>query len=348
MREPPPSDSLDADPIIAHLDRGWELLERGDLAGAQLAADSVAAHASAAPELMTLRGAIAAAAGDVEEALQWFREAADADPDYCSPLLQSAELQLYSMDDPEAAADLARRAQELAEEPDERADAALLVAECALALDRDDEALAALAELEDLDHDDAALHCRAGQAFLDLSRLDEAERSYRAAIGRDDTLADAYHGLGLVCEARGDHAGMRKAWLKCRTQDLAAPRPPWHLDAPDFERIAEAAFDDLPDEVKGHLDNVPILIADYPSIEIVAEGNDPRMLGYFAGVPLGDKSSVGGDSLQPDCVFLYQRNIEAACRDRDDLEHEIHVTLWHETAHFFGLDDDDLEALGLG
>jgi len=348
MREPPHTDSLDADPVMAHLDRGWELLDRGDLSGALLAADGAAGHVAGAPELLTLQGAIAAASGDTQAALECFREAADADPEYASPLLQSAELHLYSLDDSGEARTLARRALELAREPDERADAALLVAECELASESDDDALAAMREIDGLDIDDAALHCRAGQVFLDLSQLDDAERSFRTAIERDPGIADAHHGLGLVCEARADSAGMRNAWLLARRYDLMGPRPPWHLDQDAFERIAEAAFKSLPDPVKLHLDNVPILICDYPAIEIVAEGNDPRMLGYYSGVPLGSKSNVGGDYPQPDCVFLYQRNIESACRGGDELEREIHITLWHETAHFFGLDDDDLEKLGLG
>ena len=348
MREPPSVPSLDADPVIAHLDRGWELLDRGDLSGARRAAEAAAGHAPAAPELLTLQGAIAAAEGDTEAALERFRAAADADPDHPSPLLQSAELHLYSLDDPEQARDLAEQALDLAEEPEERADAALLLAECELAADRDEQAAAALAALDGLEHDDASLHLRAGQAWLDLSRLDEAERGFRAALACDPDLADAHHGLGLVLEARGDTAGMRDAWLRARRLDLLAPRPPWHIDADAFERIAEAALAQLPEPVRAHLANVPILVCDYPSIEIVAEGNDPRMLGYFAGVPLGDKSHVGGDAPQPDCVFLYQRNIEAACRSGDELEREIHITLWHETAHFFGLDDAQLADMGLG
>jgi predicted Zn-dependent protease with MMP-like domain len=347
MREHTPP-GADTDPFSAHLDRAWELLDRGDVTGAATAADSAARHAPSAPELLTLQGAIAAACGDTDAALEHYAAAMEADPDYASPLLQTAELYLYSLDDPERALELVRRARDLVNEDDELADAVLLTAEAELALDHREAAANELDELNGVSIDEPTLHCRAGQLSLDLDLLDGAARHFRAAIGLDRELPDAHHGLGLVCEARGDGAGMRKAWLQTRKYDLQSPRAPWHVSESEFENIAEAAFASLPDEVKQHLHNVPILICDYPSIEIVAEGNDPRMLGFFTGIPLGEKSNVGGGQVQPDCVFLYQRNIENACRSGDDLEHEIHVTLWHETAHFFGLEDDDLDGLGLG
>jgi len=272
----------------------------------------------------------------------------DEDPDDASPLLQTAELHLYSLDDPQESLELALRARDLAEVPDERADAVLLAAESQLALEDLDAARVTLAELRQSSFDEAALHCRAGQLFLDLELHDEAERHFRAAVDLDAELADAHHGIGLARETRGDMEGMRQAWLQTRTYDLQTRRVPWHISEDEFEAVAEAAFASLPDAVKQHLENVPILICDYPAIEIVAEGNDPRMLGLFIGVPMGEKSNVGGGQTGPDCVFLYQRNIENACRGGEELEREIHITLWHETAHFFGLDDGELGEIGLG
>ncbi len=336
------------DRFEAHLDRAWELLDRGDVTGATVAADSAAEVAPKAPELLTLQGAIAAAAGDTDEALELYRAAMDEDPDYASPLLQTAELHLYSLDDPQQALELALRARDLAEVSDERADSVLLAAEAQLSLEDFDAARTTVGELREATFDEAPLHCRAGQLLLDLELPDEAERHFRAAVALDAELPDAHHGIGLACEARGDTAGMRQAWLHARKYDLQSPRAPWHISQNEFEAVAEAAFATLPDAVKQHLHNVPILICDYPSIEVVAEGNDPRMLGLFAGIPLSEKSNVGGGQIQPDCVFLYQRNIENACRGGDELEREIHITLWHETAHFFGLDDGELGKIGLG
>jgi predicted Zn-dependent protease with MMP-like domain len=86
---------------------------------------------------------------------------------------------------------------------------------------------------------------------------------------------------------------------------------------------------------------------DFPSIEIIAEGNDPRMMGFFSGVPYPEKSNLGG-APHLDCVFLYQRNIERMCRSREETAKEIRITLLHETGHFFGLSEEELEEMGLG
>jgi predicted Zn-dependent protease with MMP-like domain len=93
---------------------------------------------------------------------------------------------------------------------------------------------------------------------------------------------------------------------------------------------------------------VPIIASDYPSVEIVAEGNDPRMMGFFSGVPYPEKSHVAGATPHLDCVFLYQRNIERMCRNHDELAREIRITLLHETGHFFGLSEEELDEMGLG
>ena len=141
---------------------------------------------------------------------------------------------------------------------------------------------------------------------------------------------------------------MVKAWLGCRELDLAEPPLPWSVSAKQFEAIAEDALADLPERIRELLANVPILVADYPAMEVVSDGNDPRMLGFFAGVPYPEKSHVDGASPELDRVFLYQRNIERQARNPDEVVREIGITLLHETGHFFGLSDEELEDMGLG
>jgi predicted Zn-dependent protease with MMP-like domain len=250
--------------------------------------------------------------------------------------------------EPGRARKLAGRVLTRARRAEQRAGAQLLIAEAALAEDDDAAARRALAEIEAAPLTDADAVCAAGELYLELLDPAAAARCFRAALAFDSDLGDAHYGLGLACEAAGDRAGMCAAWLAARRCDLQAPHAPWHLPAAEFERIAEAAFAELPEAARRHLENVPILISDTPAAEVVAEGGDPRMLGLFSGVPFGDKSHVGGGDAHPDTVHLYQRNIEAACAGPEELEREIAITLWHETAHFFGLDDDDLDEIGLG
>lgn len=339
-----------APPSSDPVERGWELLEAGDFDGAEATLRKASRQDPDDPEVLCLAGAIAAMRGEVEEALDLLARAAEADPEYAHPLLQAGELELNSRGDAAAARRLAERALAVAQGDEEQADALLLRAEAELEEEEDGDRLAraTMLAVERLDLVDPVLLTRAGSVYLSLEELRRAERAFLAAIEIDATQADAHHSLGLIYEERGDQEAMVKAWLDTRRLDLAAPEPPWHLAPAEFEAIAEAAMEELPDEVIARLENVPILIEDLPAEDLVAEGYDPRLLGLFSGVPLPDKSHVSGAAPVIDSVHLYQRNIERHAADREELAEEIRITVIHETAHFFGLDDDDLEELGLG
>ena len=56
---------------------------------------------------------------------------------------------------------------------------------------------------------------------------------------------------------------------------------------------------------------------------------------------------IEGDGGHLDCINLYTRNIERMCRSREEVEDEVRITVLHETAHFFGMSEEDLEAIGL-
>jgi predicted Zn-dependent protease with MMP-like domain/Flp pilus assembly protein TadD len=336
------------DPLSAHLDAGWDKLKENDLDGARISARAALDYDPGSPEAETLLGAIDAAAGDEDGAMDHYRRAMKLDREYVPPMLYAAELLLWPNEAYEDALELIEKALEHAEEEEDFIDALLLKAEALIDMGSDDEeARSALAELPPTQFPDASFHVRAARCFLDLGDLDDAEDHYQQAIVLDGGNADAYHGLGIVFEERGDTRAMVKAFLKVRELDLDETPHAWSMSQEEFERVAEEALAELPERIRELLGNVPIVAADYPSIEIVAEGNDPRMLGFFSGVPYPEKTSMGG-APHLDCVFLYQKNIERTCKGRDEAAKEIRTTLLHETGHFFGLSEDELEAMGLG
>jgi predicted Zn-dependent protease with MMP-like domain/Tfp pilus assembly protein PilF len=331
----------------AHLDRGWDLLGQGDFDGARASAKALLALDPEAPEAYTLLGAVAAAAGDPEQALNDLGKAIELDPDYFDPQLYAAETLLDAGGDLEDALAHCEAAMDLAEEEEEILDALLLKAEIEIALgDRDDEARETLAELPPIELPAARYHVRAGRLFLDLDEFDAAEEQFKIALKQEPDLAEAHHGIGLVAECRDQAAERTAAWLKVRELDLKEPAPPWGVSEEQFEEVAEAALAELPEPLRKRLDNVPVVVADYPSEELIADGVDPRLLGLFSGVPLGEQSNVGG-APHLDCIYLYQKNIERIARSKAEVADEIRKTLLHETAHFFGLDEDELEAIGL-
>ena len=87
------------------------------------------------------------------------------------------------------------------------------------------------------------------------------------------------------------------------------------------------------------------MIDDLPSEDIVADGWDPRILGLFQGTPLPEDVTGGTPSVTT--ILLFKKNLERSCTDKEHLAEEVRVTVLHETAHYFGLDDDDLEKIGL-
>jgi predicted Zn-dependent protease with MMP-like domain/Flp pilus assembly protein TadD len=336
------------DPLDRHLDEAWARFKKNDLEGARISARAAAALDPQNAEVETLYGNIEAAAGDHDAALEHFQKAMKLDREYVTPMLHAAEILMWPNEEYEDALELIDRALEAAEEEEDYLDAVLLKAEALVDMGAEDrEIRETLEELPPTAMPGPELHVRAAQLFLDLEMVDEAEEHFQQAVRLDDASADAYHGLGMVYEEREDTRAMVKAFMRVRELDLEAPPVAWTMSQDEFEKVAEDALGELPERIRELLGNVPIVAADYPSLEIVAEGNDPRMLGFFSGVPYPEKSNLGGVP-HLDCVFLYQRNIERMCRNKSEAEREIRTTLLHETGHFFGLSEEELEAMGLG
>lgn len=340
--------TVDMDQISAHLDRGWDLIQKGDYGRAELAARQVLSLDEESPEGYTLLGAVAAGQGDTDAALEHFEKAMALDPEFVDPILYAAETQLWPLENFPDALRLCEQALDVAEEEDEYIDALLLKAEAELALDDEEAAKASLRELPPTDYPDSQYHLRAGRLWFDLHDLAAAERELKKALEGSPGLPDALHALALVAEERGDFKEMVRLYLRVREADLTLASPPWGVSEERFEQLAEAALGELPDGIRKLLENVPILASDYPALEIVAEGNDPRMMGFFSGVPYPEKGTMSGAVPHLDCVFLYRRNIERICRNQTELEDEIRKTLFHETGHFFGLNEEQLEEMGLG
>ena len=156
--------------------------------------------------------------------------------------------------------------------------------------------------------------------------------------------ADLHHLIGLACEELGDREGMAAAWLETLCLDRQG-QPARELSAAEFERVVGDALDELPAAVLEHLRNVPLIADDRPSAEMVADGIDPRLLGLFHGVSMPDESTLGPGAAGT--IHLFARNIEAVSDDEAELREQIRVTVLHETAHYFGFDEDALRRLGL-
>ncbi len=114
---------------------------------------------------------------------------------------------------------------------------------------------------------------------------------------------------------------------------------PIQLDADAFESLVTDELDELPDEMVDGLDNVVFVVEDRP------EDGSLDLLGLYDGVALTERDSYGFGEM-PDRIILYREPLLSICDDIDQLREEIHVTLVHEIAHFYGIDDARLHELG--
>jgi predicted Zn-dependent protease with MMP-like domain len=112
-----------------------------------------------------------------------------------------------------------------------------------------------------------------------------------------------------------------------------------------FEQIAQAAFDSLPEFFTNKIDNVRIIIEDYPSEEELKQvgGRKHSLLGLYQGIPFPHRGSwYGAAPVVPDTITLYQKNIEAACKDEEEIERRIVEVLFHELGHYFGMNEKQI------
>jgi predicted Zn-dependent protease with MMP-like domain len=125
--------------------------------------------------------------------------------------------------------------------------------------------------------------------------------------------------------------------------DDTAPR----LARAHFERLVADALKLVPRRFREAMQNLAIVVEDEPSARTLADvGLEPpdSLYGLYQGTPLPERSWAQGNNL-PDQITLFQRPIEEDCDDEDDIRAVIGETLIHELGHYFGLSEDEIEAI---
>lgn len=332
---------------MADLERGFEALEDGKLDTAASIVERCKRIDRKHPDVVALAAAVADASGDPDSALEQYTMLAQLRPDDPMPRICIARIELHDNGDPDAALQTVNAAFDFIDEEADLIEAIVIKTEAQIAGGQLASARETLDELASSAIDDPELAfdlaelCLAAEDGAAALRWVEVAR--KAAPDDAGLEADALHLIGRVHELNNNEAEMISAWQKVRTLDLAAPTHELSITEDEIEKIAHAALQELPENVRKHLERVPIMIDELPSEDIVADGWDPRILGIFQGTPLPE------DSGQPTVttILLFKKNLERSSTDKDHLAEEIRITVLHETAHYFGLDDDDLEKIGL-
>lgn len=108
--------------------------------------------------------------------------------------------------------------------------------------------------------------------------------------------------------------------------------PPWQ-----FDRLVRDALDALPARLARAMDNVAVQVRD-------EHPDEPDLLGLYDGIPLTERGDYSFAT--PDVIWIYRLPICEMCSDFDEVVDEVRITVIHEIAHHFGIEDDRLDELG--
>jgi predicted Zn-dependent protease with MMP-like domain len=115
----------------------------------------------------------------------------------------------------------------------------------------------------------------------------------------------------------------------------------------EFERMVGDALDEIPDALASQLENVAVVVEEWPSREQLARlGPGHMLLGLYEGVPLTARGPLSYSGVAPDRISIFQGPLSRRARDVDDLAAQVRVTVLHEVGHYFGMDDVRLRELG--
>lgn len=117
----------------------------------------------------------------------------------------------------------------------------------------------------------------------------------------------------------------------------------------EFEQLVDQALEELPEDFQQRMENISIVVEDYPSEHVLASLR-PRptkfnLLGVYIGVPYNRRPASQITGKLPDRIELYQKNIESICRSDREIVTQVRDTIIHEVGHYFGLDEDTLRRL---
>ena len=197
-----------------------------------------------------------------------------------------------------------------------------------------------------------------GQVLFELGHYLDAKRVLERGVAVDPESAHTVYHLGLVLErleASGDESGSPSAGIESSVHAFSRanalePQPfplPTCLDAAAFERAVDQSIANLPRSIRERIEGASVLIEDFPALELVRQERiSPQTLGLFIGVPRSE-AMITEQRVDLDRILLFKKNLEKICQDEEELIDQIQITVRHEIGHYLGLDEDDLERLGL-
>ncbi len=324
------------DQLSAHLERGWDLAQRGDAQGASSSARRALELDPDSPEVHNLLGFVAALDGDCDEAIEAYLQAIDLDDSYVEAMLNAAELMVHPLGQLQEAINLCEQILDLTDYQDEVIDARLLKFEAMLAMSNLDDAQKALAQLPEGPFENASHNFLAGRAYFELGDREAAQRFIDASLESDPRNPEAHYYAGLLCEERGDARGACAAFLHTRQLELEQGMPPWAPNGETFLMFVEKAIAGLDASLAAFMQDAELYVADVPGAEVVVDGIDPRSMTLMDAALTESEVDSGTLARVPEAlvpervtlrVFLYALNIMRSASGLHAVQQTIHDAL---------------------
>lgn len=326
------------DQFSAHLDRGWDLVQRGDTRGAEASARRALEIDPNSPEAHNLLGFVAAMEGEGEEAIEAYRQAIALDDTYLEAMLNAAEVYIHPLGDFDQAIEMCDQALDLAEVDEEIIDALLLKFDALLGKGDTEEAAEVVARIPSGPYDNPAHAFLIGRAHYEIGDVDKAAELVEESVAKDARHAEAQYYLGLIRDERGDVRGATQAFLKSRELDLELGMPPWSPGRDVFQQIAEKATAGLNPVLRRYVVDADVYVSDAPGMELVAEGVDPRAVVLLDGLAGEERDRGVRDpaDLRP-CtrIFVYAINVSRLAGNFEGIEREVTLALEREITATF-------------
>lgn len=317
------------DQFSAHLDRGWDLVQRGDSQGAAVSARRALELDNQSPEAYNLLGYVSALQGEFEEAVESYRQAIALDDTYLEAMLNAAELYIHPLGELDEAIRLCDMALELAENDDELVDGLLLKFDALLGLGRIEDARALSARFPTGPFENPTHAFLVGRALFEIGDVAAAAPLIESATRANPPSAEAFYYLGLVLDERGDTDGATRAFLKARDFDAEQPPQPWSLTRDTFLVTVRRAVEGLSPDLAKYIHGSDIYVADLPGVEVIVDGVDPRALLLLDNMGSADGSERSAR------LFVYQKNVERIAGSLERVESEVRQALEREISLTF-------------
>ena len=328
------------DQLSAHLDRGWDLAQRGDAMGARACAERALALAPASAAVHNLLGFANALAGDYDDAIEAYQHAVDLDDTYVEAMMNAAELLLHPVGDADAALRLCEQALDITDLPAEVTEARLLSLEALLIKNEHAPAAAMLAKVLQHPLEDPMHNFLAGRACLELGDQARAGELLAAALAGAPDNAEVHYHHGLWCERAGDRTQACASFFHTRELDLHAGPPPWAPSGESFALFAKRAVEQLDPALKSFAHGAELYISDVPGCEVIVDGVDPRALALVdlsLAPPRPDEAPApSGDAPADEAphngarIFLYAFNVLRIAGGLHDVQDAIGEALREE------------------